>query len=104
MIDFQWVLDNLGEIGLSGVLLIFVWFLVDEKIILGPYHRRELEAGKEAIELLEKLNPQLKELEILAAVQKIRDEYGAKEAEELRMELQECKTDLGLCRKQQVQT
>lgn len=94
----DWFIPNLGEIGTGTILIILFYLIVKEELIPGPFHRREVETGNKAIATLEVVNVKLHELEKIAVEQKIRDEYGRNEVEELKQELRICKSDLGQCR------
>lgn len=100
-----WVLDNIDRIGIVtgsvAVAVGLVWALAGEHLILGTYHRREVEAGKEALETLPTVNDKLVELRILAAEQKVRDNYGQRDMDELRRVVEQCRGDLANCREQQ---
>lgn len=96
-----WLLDNIDRIGIvTGSIVVavgLVWALAKEYVVLGAYHRREIKAGDEALELLPTVNEKLAEMRILAAEQRIRDEYGRRDMDELRRRLEQCATDLNHC-------
>ena len=103
MIDFaKWLAENWRQIGPVGFLILtwlgIVWIFATRKVIPAYYHDELVKSGKEALGLLPAVNTELQESKTLAAVQKVRDEYGLREKDDMTRRLDLCLTDLGRCR------
>jgi hypothetical protein len=95
---FKWLVD-VGPWGLLVITYALLFYgFAKQYIVPGFYHQELIKDGDEALKLLPAVNEELAELKTLAAVQKVRDEYGLKDREELSRRLGECLSDLGRCR------
>lgn len=88
-----WVLQNLGEVGFLGAVVIVAILVIRGDLQLS----REAQAGKAALTALPEVNEKLMELRIIAAQQIVRDEWGKRDQEELQRKLDKCLTDLDQC-------